>query len=155
MSAPKRKWKGYLCMALSVLLALGFLAWMIALTVKLDRQTTTETLGGEAYSIGLLSESGEYQEGETAIYTRKGITVNGLKCDLQDEATVKYELFFYDKDGKFISKSGDQTDDWKGSVPETAKTVKVMITPTSDEDGKVSVIEVLGYANQLTVTVNR
>ena len=40
-------------------------------------------------------------------------------------------------------------------IPEGAESVRIMITPTDDEDGKVTFTEVLGYANQLIVTVNR
>ena len=138
------------------LIAIGLLGCVIALFVKLDRQTTTTTLGGEAYEIGLLNAEGKEEKGETAIRTRKGVTVDGLKCELEKDAKIKYQLFFYDKDGKFLSSSGALTADYDGkSIPEGAETVKIMITPTADEDGKVSLIEVLGYANLLTVTTDK
>ena len=41
------------------------------------------------------------------------------------------------------------------AIPENAETAKIVITPTADEDGKVDLTEVLGYAGQVTVTVNR
>ena len=137
---------------LAIILAFGLIA---TLFVKLDRQTTTTTIGGEAYSIGTLDDTGEPTETNTAIYMRKAITTDGLKCELAEDAKIKYELFFYDKDGEFVSSTGDLTADWAGEVPEGAESVKVMITPTADEDGKVSIVEVLGYASQLTVTVNK
>ena len=137
---------------LAIILAFGLIA---TLFVKLDRQTTTTTIGGEAYSIGTLDETGEPTETNTSIYMRKSITTDGLKCEIAEDAKIKYELFFYDKDGEFVSSTGDLTADWAGEVPEGAESVKVMITPTADEDGKVSLVEVLGYANQLTVTVNK
>ena len=137
---------------LAIILAFGLIA---TLFVKLDRQTTTTTIGGEAYSIGTLDETGEPTETNTAIYMRKAVTTDGLKCEIAEDAKIKYELFFYDKDGEFVSSTGDLTADWAGEVPEGAESVKVMITPTADEDGKVSLVEVLGYASQLTVTVNK
>ena len=137
---------------LAIILAFGLIA---TLFVKLDRQTTTTTIGGEAYSIGTLDETGEPTETNTAIYMRKSITTDGLKCELAEDAKIKYELFFYDKDGEFVSSTGDLTADWAGEIPVGAESVKVMITPTADEDGKVSIVEVLGYASQLTVTVNK
>ena len=139
----------------TLIVGLALIACVIALFVKLDRQTTTTTIGGEAYSIGTLDETGEYAEGDTAIYLRNGITTDGLKCELADDAQIKYQLFFYDADGAFLEASEELTSDWNGSVPEGAESVKIMITPTEDEDGKVSLIEVLGYADQLTVTVNK
>lgn len=137
------------------LVGLALIACVIALFVKLDRQTATTTIGGEAYSIGTIDETGEYAEGDTAIYLRNGITTDGLKCELADDAQIKYQLFFYDADGGFLEASEELTSDWNGSAPEGAESVKIMITPTEDEDGKVSLIEVLGYADQLTVTVNK
>ena len=141
--------------AVVLIVALALIAAVAALFVKLDRQTTTTTIGGEAYSIGTIDETGEYAEGDTAIYLRNGITTDGLKCELADDAQIKYQLFFYDADGAFLEASEELTSDWNGSAPEGAESVKIMITPTEDEDGKVSLIEVLGYADQLTVTVNK
>ena len=145
----KAKW------AVVLIVALALIAAVAALFVKLDRQTTTTTIGGEAYSIGTIDETGEYAEGDTAIYLRNGITTDGLKCELADDAQIKYQLFFYDADGGFLEASEELTSDWNGSAPEGAESVKIMITPTEDEDGKVSLVEVLGYADQLTVTVNK
>ena len=141
--------------AVVLIVALALIAAVAALFVKLDRQTTTTTIGGEAYSIGTIDETGEYAEGDTAIYLRNGITTDGLKCELADDAQIKYQLFFYDADGGFLEASEELTSDWNGSAPEGAESVKIMITPTEDEDGKVSLIEVLGYADRLTVTVNK
>lgn len=136
---------------LTVLIVLGLAGAVIGLSIQLSRTETT-TLGGEAYSIGALDEeTGEYAESTTSIYTRKSYSVSGLKCELSNNAMITYQLFFYDKDGKFVSSTLLLTSDFNGTVPAEAATFKVLITPTNDEDGKVSVVEVLGYANQLTV----
>ena len=147
-----KKVAGIVAGVLAVVLVAGLFT---TLFVKLDRQTTTTRIGGEAYSIGTLDDTGEPTETNTAIYMRKSITTDGLKCEIAEDAKIKYELFFYDKYGEFVSSTGDLTADWAGEVPEGAESVKVMITPTADEDGKVSIVEVLGYASQLTVTVNK
>ena len=104
----------------TLIVGLALIACVIALFVKLDRQTTTTTIGGEAYSIGTIDETGEYAEGDTAIYLRNGITTDGLKCELADDAQIKYQLFFYDADGAFLEASEELTSDWNGSVPEGA-----------------------------------
>lgn len=141
---------------ITFILCLALLGGVIGLAVKLDRQTSINKLGGEAYSIGAIDEKGEYKESSASIYTRKGVTVDGLKCELQEDAKIKYQLFFYDKDGKFVSASSELTSDFNGSeTPATAKTVKIVITPTADEDGKVGLTEVLGYAGQLNVQYSR
>ena len=145
-----------LCIGAVVLLVLAIVGSIIGLWYKVDKMRGPEELSGAAYSIGLLDESGDYQKGDTAIYTRKAITVKGLTCTLAKDAKITYQLFFYDAKDKFISASGELSEDFDGTdIPKNAESVKIVITPTEDEDGKVSLVEVLGYAKQLTVTVNR
>ncbi|MBO5927836.1 MAG: hypothetical protein J6Q32_03185 [Clostridia bacterium] len=130
---------------------------LIGLFVKLDRQTSFTTIGGESYSIGTLDEKGEFAESDLSIYLRKDITVDGLKCQLKKDSNISYKLFFYDEEGEFLGVSGDLVEDYESDeeTPVGASSVRIVITPIEDEDGKVSLVEVLGYANQLTVTVNK
>ena len=137
------------------LLVIAVIGAVIGLFIKLDRQTTTTTIGGEAYGIGLIDESGENKEGDTAIYLRNAVTTDGLKVEIADEAKITYKLFFYDKDGELVWTSADLSADFDGDIPEGAESVRAMITPTDDEDGKVTFTEVLGYAAQLVITVNK
>ena len=137
-------------------LLLGMLASVVTLFIQVDRNTTVTQIGAEAYKIAALDDSGEETESDKSIVTRDAFTTDGLKIELADDAAVSYELYFYDADGEFVSKTGALTADYDGStVPETAATVKVVITPTEDEDGKVTLTEVFGYASALTITVNR
>lgn len=141
---------------LMTLVVIALVGAVIGLGIKLDRQTTTNRIGGEAYSIGAIDEKGEVKNSELSIYTRSGVTVKGLKCELTKDAKIKYRLFYYDKDGKFVSSSAELTADFNGTgIPATAETAKIVITPTEDKDGKVSITEVLGYAEQLTVQYSR
>lgn len=135
---------------------LGVIASVVTLFIQVDRNTTVTQIGAEAYKIAALDDSGEEAESDKSIVTRDAFTTDGLKIELADDAAVSYELYFYDADGEFVSKTGALTADYDGStVPETAATVKVVITPTEDEDGKVTLTEVFGYASALTITVNR
>ena len=138
------------------LVVIALVGAVIGLGIKLDRQTTTNRIGGEAYSIGAIDEKGEVKNSELSIYTRDGVTVKGLKCELAKDAKIKYQIFYYDKDGKFVSSSAELTAGFNGTgIPATAETAKIVITPTEDKDGKVSITEVFGYAAQLTVQYNR
>ena len=137
------------------LLTIALIGAVVGLFIKLDRQTSTTTIGGEAYSVGLIDETGENKTGDTAIYLRNAVSADGLKVEVAKDAKIMYKLFFYDKDGKFISASESLTADFSGTTPDNTDSVRIMITPTADEDGKVSFTEVLGYAAQLTVTVNK
>ena len=124
------------------------------LFVKLDRQTTTTKIGGEAYSIGAIDvDTGDVLETSTSIYLRKAVTTDGLKCELAEDAKITYQLFFFNEDGDFLAATDVLTSDFDGNVPDGAESVKIVITPT--EDDKVTMTEVLGYAGQLTVRVNR
>lgn len=137
-------------------LLLGVIASVVTLFIQVDRNTTVTQIGAEAYKIAALDDSGEETESDKSIVTRDAFTTDGLKIELADDAAVSYELYFYDADGEFVSKTGALTADYDGStVPETTATVKVVITPTEDEDGKVTLTEVFGYASALTITVNR
>lgn len=138
------------------LLVIGLIGAVITLFVMLDRQTTVTEIGAEAYTIAALDDSGEQTDGDTSIVTRNAFTVDGLKVAIADDATVTYALYFYDADGEFVSKTADLSADFDGSaIPENAESAKIVITPTADEDGKVDLTEVIGYANSLTITVNR
>lgn len=141
---------------LMTLVVIALVGAVIGLGIKLDRQTTTNRIGGEAYSIGAIDEKGEVKNSELSIYTRDGVTVKGLKCELAKDAKIKYQIFYYDKDGKFVSSSAKLTADFNGTgIPATAETAKIVITPTDDKDGKVTITEILGYAGQLTVQYSR
>ena len=138
------------------LLVIGIIGAVVALFVQMDRQTTVTELGPEAYMIGALDEEGKAADGDASIVTRKAFTTDGLKVELQDDAKVTYELFFYDEENAFISSTGALSTDFLGlTVPINSETAKIVITPTEDEDDFISLTEVIGYASQVTVTINR
>lgn len=137
------------------LLMTGVIGAVITLFVMLDRQTTVTEIGPEAYTIATLDENGVQTEGDTSIVTRDMFAANGLKVELEDEASITYQLFFYDGEGNFISATGDLSADFDGEIPENAAYAKCEVTPMADEDGKVDLTEVLGYVGQVTITVNR
>lgn len=137
------------------LIAIGLIGAVVALFILLDRQTTVTEIGAEAYTIAALDENGEQTDGDTSIVTRSAFTTDGLKVKIEDEATVTYTLYFYGAENEFISKTAALSEDFDGSIPENAETAKIVITPIEDEDGKVELTEVLGYAGQVTVTVNK
>ncbi len=137
-----------LCIAVIVLVGT-----VTVLAIQLNR-TTTATLFGTAYAVGTLDDNGKVAESKENIYTKDLISVDGLKITVKEKADVQYKLYFYDADKAFVSASEEWlTADFEGTIPDTAKYVRVVIDPI--EDNEVSVFEVLGYANQLTVTYNK
>ncbi len=137
-----------LCIAVIVLVGT-----VTVLAIQLNR-TTTATLFGTAYAVGTLDDNGKVAESKENIYTKDLISVDGLKITVKEKADVQYKLYFYDADKAFVSASEEWlTADFEGTIPETAKYVRVVIDPI--EDNEVSVLEVFGYADQLTVTYNK
>ena len=112
------------------------------LAIQLNR-TTTATLFGTAYAVGTLDDNGKVAESKENIYTKYLISVDGLKITIKEKADVQYKLYFYDADKAFVSASEEWlTADFEGTIPETAKYVRVVIDPI--EDNEVSVLEVFG-----------
>ena len=130
---------------------------VVGLCIQMDRSLTTTRLGAESYSIGCLDSKGEYKTTQLSIYTREGISVDGLDIDVKESDTeFKYQLFFYDKDGKFLSNSEFYTVDFDtNNIPEGADTVKIVITPTLESGDNINIFEISRVADLLTVTVNR
>lgn len=150
MSANNIKW-----LVTFVLIAMLTLAVIFAF-VKIDKNEKTKELGSSSftYSIGLLDESGDYEQGTTSIYTKNYYSVDGLVCDLDEDATVTYKVCFYDEDKEFLSVTDSlSTDSDSTIVPASAEYFRIMITPTNDAE--VSLFEVSNYAGQLTVTINK
>lgn len=118
----------------------------------------TKDVGGYfSYEIGTLDESGEETRGDTSAIRMKNFQkVKGLNVELEKNATVTYEIFYYDKDKNFLE-SLEQTDDYDESeLPggaATAEYFKIVITPTSDAE--VSKSEISKYEKQLEVTIDK
>lgn len=136
-------------------LLLGVIASVVTLFIQVDRNTTVTQIGAEAYKIAALDEDGTEIESDKSIVTRDAFTTDGLKVEFDSDAKVTYKLYFYNEDEELLSVTEELSENYSGSVPENAVWAKAVITPTEDEDGKVTLTEVFGYASALTITVNR
>lgn len=140
-------------------LVAALIAGLAVVFVKLDRQTTTASLRSTAYSIGTLDAKGEYEKNTGYIYTKDYVTADGLEITVSEDANVKYKVFYYsvDEDGvkTFLSSSADWliADLDASTIPEGADVARIVIQPVGDAE--VSLLEIAGYANQVTVTYNK
>lgn len=140
-------------------LVAALIAGLAVVFVKLDRQTTTASLRSTAYSIGTLDAEGEYEKNTGYIYTKDYVTADGLEITVSEDANVKYKVFYYsvDEDGvkTFLSASADWliADLDASTIPEGADVARIVIQPVGDAE--VSLLEIAGYANQVTVTYNK
>ncbi len=129
---------------------------VVGLSIKLASRTEPKTVSADSYIVGTIDNNGETADGDSSILLRDSITVDGFNVRIGKESKVTYKLFFYDGEDKLVLATENLETDFDGStIPIAAKKVKVMITPTEDADGKVSLAEVEEYAKQITVTYNK
>ncbi len=131
-----------------VLVAL--VAAVIGLGVKLERRTTDERLGSEAYSIGTVTDAGEIDKtSKTSIYTREPIKYADI-TEITVYGDIDYVIAFYDKSGKFIEKCSSFTaSDGESSF----YSCRIIITPKGDDE--ITITEVVKYANMLEVRIKK
>lgn len=150
MSANNIKW-----IVTFVLIAMLTLAVIFAF-VKIDKNQKTKELDTSVftYSIGLIDAEGEYEQGTSSIYTKNYYTVDGLVCELDEDATITYSIVFYNADKEYIDTMAGLKGNYDGTEnPVNSEYFRIMITPTNDAE--VSFFEIGTYADQLTVTINK
>lgn len=113
---------------------------------------------------GLKDIDGKYEETEKTIYTKKAFECKGLEITLDFDNTIKYQVFYYEDDGDFISATEVISDNQDLVVPDMATHARLEITPKWSEmgedykkveDQKIKWYEVSKYANQINVKVNK
>lgn len=108
------------------------------------------------YEVGGLNETtGKYEKTEETIYTKDKFACYGLKSTLDFDAEIKYQIFYYDILDNYLSCTKVLTGGFSDDAPLNGAYARIEITPTNDEDGKVSFTEKIKYANMLTVKVNK
>lgn len=148
-----RKNKKMLFVAFAVLLVV--LTGIVAvLTIQMHRHITTATVSPTDFDIGTLDSTGKVVKSTENIYSKNYINVDGLEVTVKEKSDVQYKLYFYDADKVFIiSSSSWLTTDYSGTIPENAVFARIVIDPI--DDAEVSLLEVFGYANQLTISYNK
>lgn len=147
--------------ALSVVMALVSVAGAVFGIVKLSEtlKDDTKEINPKFEVGGLITETGLYDPDEkAAIYTKDAFSAKGLEVKLDFDATVKYQVFFYDKLDNFISATEVFTRSEDIAVPIGAY-ARFEVTPVWGEDAplekEVKWYEVNGYANQLDIRVDK
>lgn len=143
---------------LFVVLALVMIAVCIVMVSKVNKLESKKTVGAFSFEIGSLTSEGVEVKNTGSIRLKKAINADGLEIKLAEDANVKYKVFFYevDEDGKevFISASEELSADFDATtIPANAELCKVVITPVGDAE--VDLLEVEGYAKQLTISYNK
>lgn len=155
MAGKKAKGKGLSPKAKKWIAGISIGALVVVLCsfgVQLNKLDKTNELNPTfGYEQGLLSTTdGGEVKGTTSIRSKDFISVDEFKCDLTDEASITYRLFWYNESEEFVSVSEELTTDFTDAAPEGAEKVRIQITPVNDPE--VSATEIAGYAGELTVT---
>ena len=161
MEQEKKGKFNLICVIVGIVFAIAVITAIIALNVKLNNSITTVRVEPSAYAIGIIDDTtGKLpsEQEDVAIYTKKYLPVNGLKCQIAAGASIRYQVNFYDADYNFLGMKTYTTD--YITLPaeadfEDAKYAKIEIFPLADEDGVVTTFEVSKYAKMLTVTYNK
>ena len=139
--------------AIGAAITVGVLAFA-GLAIQVNDMDKTDKLNATfGYEQGLLStEDGGEIKGTTSIRTKDFVTLDGLTVDIKNDASIVYQIFYYNEDDEFISASEELTADYDAStasVAEDAAKVRIMVTPVNDPE--VGVTEIPSYAGELTV----
>ena len=141
---------------LLVVLCLGIVGGGIAGIVKLTDtgKLDMKTISSTKFSVGGLDSNGKYMNTNASIYTKEAFECQGLEVSLDFDNEIEYQIYFYDQNNDFVHTTGKLSGAFvKDSVPFFAKYARIVVTPKNDE--VVSKLEVLKYAKQLTIKVNR
>ncbi len=135
------------------LVVLGGVAGVVAWTQS-DKYDTKDLSYIGMYEVGGLDSAGNYMSTNASIYTKKPIECQGLNCYLDFDSTISYQLYFYDQNNEFVHTTGRLTGTFvEEAMPFFAKYVRIVITPNDDD--KVTSLEIVKYAKQLNISVNR
>lgn len=108
------------------------------------------------FEVGGLNETtGKYEEVKDTLYTKERFACEGLTAKLDFDATINYQIFYYDILDNYLSASNVLNKGYSNIAPLNGAYARIEITPTNDEDNKISLTEKYKYSNMLTVRVNK
>lgn len=136
-----------------LLAGLGVILGGGSLIRQVSKEETKE-LPSYNYTIGAVTDEGKLDdEDKTSITSGKLAVKDLVSIEIEEDADVKVFIHWYDEDNVHIS-SAEVTSETP-SAPEGAKTFRVEIVPTDDEDGKITAFEKGDYAKVVTVTLKK
>lgn len=107
------------------------------------------------YDIGALTDQGKYLEDEGKLYTKNAFECKGNKFKLAFDSQINYQAYYYDDLDNLVGKTKILSTSEAPAVPYNADYARLVITPTNDDDGKISFTEKYKYASQIDVSVSK
>ena len=164
MKAIKSEFKKLKKILLPILLVL--LSSLFVFAVVKITSIKTKTISSFEYSVGSIDEAtGMYKEDDQALYTKEAIECRGLTVKPEFDASVSYQVFWYNVDALYFGCTEVYSSSYKllpDEVPEFARYCRIVIYPSQlDDEGndiedfKVRFYQTVSYANQLSVKVDK
>ena len=153
----KKLWQTVGSVALAVITFVGVALGISALAKKADEDMKVIN---PKYEIGGLNENGKYEETNGSIYTKESFECQGLTVKPEFDSAVKYQIFFYNEMGEFMSATEVMQGAYNAPIPQFAIEARIEITPdwsflgvTDKDEQIVKWYEVNKYAKQIEVSV--
>ena len=154
----KNKFKSIVTTIVLVALLVGVVAGIVALTNR-NKTENGYTEINPRFAVGALGDKGEYVESDKSLYTKEDFDCEaGLKITLAFGADIKYQVFYYNELGNYVSASEELTAGTELDSPEGAVSARIVLTPiwdpdTDSDDRVIDWYDVFKYSNKITVKV--
>lgn len=155
MAKKQSVWK-WLVVGFAGVLAVGMI---VGVASSLKGEEETRVLGAGDYATYALDDmTGKPDHENKGVLTSTAFyPIDDLKCELEKDATIHYQLNFYSADKEFISmkrySENFDVEEIEELKAEGVVYVRIEIIPFADEDGIVGIFEKNGYVKQLIVEV--
>ena len=152
----KTKNKRIISAILSIVIILGCAAGAVAIFGNKYKDIYPTFTAGS-----LSATSGEYVESETSLYTKNLVECKGITITPDFESDSTYQIFWYNRDGKFIGSENVTDGAFDGKTPTIAKYCRIVLTPDltdelkEDKDFKFNLFNTSKYADDINVKVYR
>lgn len=152
----KTRKKKIISAILSIVIILGCAAGAVAIFGNKYKDIHPTFTAGS-----LSATSGEYVESETSLYTKNLVECKGITITPDFESDSTYQIFWYNRDGKFIGSENVTDGAFEGKTPTIAKYCRIVLTPDltdelkEDKNFKFTLFNTGKYADDINVKVYR
>ena len=140
--------KKILCLILVGVVAVTVIGGVAAFAKK-----DTKTLSSTIFSRGGLDENGDYVNTNKSIFTEEMFECLGLVVTPDIKFNGTYQIFYYNYDGVYLSKSPVYEKTTRLNIPELAKYARIVLTIDDDDD--IDWFEKYKYANLVEIKVQK
>lgn len=155
INIKNRKVLGIISIILAILLTVGIASALILLKPK-----NYVEVDSSKFVVGKITDNGEFMSSNDYLCTKELIACDGLEVTPTFTSSSKYQIFFYDKDYKYVYSSNVLSDKFEflDSVP-FVEYCRIMIVPDrenkSADEFKITIFNKSKYVDEFAITVNK